>query len=180
MVSKIAARKTLIREPNESMRCITRFEAFKCWRVSLPKGLGGGQVYFSDSDYGGKEAALREARYYRDERFEEVGLPIMARVNITAVRMERGEVMPVYETTDQRGVQVVKGRWMETVKGRPKERTVQRSCSLHGAEDARRIVEAQVRLGIEREAARLAAAESQGLLKLGDGAVGSRRNRKAQ
>ena len=163
--------------PNESMRCISRYEAFKCWRVSVPKGLGGGQIYFNDSDYGGSLQSLQEARYFRDEKFEAVGLPLMARVSITAARRERGETLAIYDIEDRRGGRVVRGIWMETVSGKPRQRAVQRSCGKHGEERARAEVERLVREGIERESSRIEFAERNGTLAMGDGSVGSRRNR---
>lgn len=165
--------------PDPSMKCISRYEAFKCWRVALPKGLGGRQVYFNDSDYGGCQQALTEAAHFRDEQFVLAGVQIHARVNLTAQRQASDSHLPIYETTDHRGTLAVRGRWMTTVAGKPYQRTVSRSCTLHGREGAWRQVEDIVKSATADEAERIASAERNGTLGRGDGAVGSRRLRKS-
>ena len=60
------------RLPSASMKSIGWMSDAGLWRVQLPafaKGLAARQTYFSPRDYGGIEAALIEAQYFRDEVF---------------------------------------------------------------------------------------------------------------
>lgn len=64
---------TRLRRPPE-MRYISRFEAAgsKSWRVQYVRGRDKAlQVYFSDSAYGGAEAALDAAKRFRDDLLAE-------------------------------------------------------------------------------------------------------------
>tara|TARA_R110000868_G_scaffold249898_4_gene506378 strand:+ start:8360 stop:8866 length:507 start_codon:yes stop_codon:yes gene_type:complete len=161
----------------QSMLCISRMEDFKTWRVALPKGLGGRQQYFNDSDYGGKQAALLESIYYRDDAYTAADMPLHARLRLTTKRKESGCIVPIYEIVTPSGTSI-RGYWMSTENGVAKMKAIQRSCQTHGADRARQIVEAKVFEEIKKEATRLAEAEATGTLQLGDGAIGSRRNRK--
>ena len=60
------------RLPSASMKSIGWMSDAGLWRVQLPafaEGLAARQTYFSPRDYGGIEAALIEAQYFRDEVF---------------------------------------------------------------------------------------------------------------
>ena len=148
----------------------------------MPNSLSGkhcAQVYFNDSDYGGKDQALLEALTYRDNEYKKFDLPILSRIRVTKKRLAEGHTLAIYNCLHV-GIPVVRGRWMETVNGKPKQFHVLRSCNKYGAERAFEIVENILREKVSAEAARLAWREANGCLQLGDGAVGSRRNRKAK
>lgn len=76
------AREALTQRPLEH---ITRAHHRPGWVAKLPAWHPEGprSAHFSDVDYGGADAAMREACYWRDEQFDAAGLPLVlaSRVN---------------------------------------------------------------------------------------------------
>lgn len=92
-------RPNLVRSQHEVHR--SGRDRWAGWRVQLPRFCGGKQIYFSRHNYGGAEAALIEAQYFRDESFKAAGVGLHEPIRPTKKR-ERGQVLPVAETYDPR------------------------------------------------------------------------------
>lgn len=145
------------RLPSASMKSIGWMSDAGLWRVQLPafaEGLAARQTYFSPRDYGGIEAALIEAQYFRDEVFACRKYKPEAQTYLTRKRAVRGLALPISCVFDpRRQTHRVIGFWMETVDGVRKQRKVSRSVGRHGFEDAwyevAAIVSAKVGLPVE-------------------------------
>ena len=147
-----AAGRTL---PDPSMKCIEWRACWAGWRVQLPRFCGGKQIYFSHHNYGGAEAALIEAQYFRDEAFKAAGVGLYEPIRPTKKRRDRGQVLPVAETYDpRRNHYLVVGYWMETINGERKQRRISRVIGKRTREELWAEVEEIVRRKVSEEAQR--------------------------
>lgn len=154
--------------PDSSMKCVDWHKQWGAWRVLLPRFCGGGQSYFSPLNYGGVEAALIEAQYFRDEAYHTAGVSLHARIRPTKKRRERGQVLPITEIFDaRRNHTLVVGYWMETIDGVSQQRKVRRVIGPRSYDEAWAEVTAIVQSSVAAETLRrqaLAAKLASGLL----------------
>ncbi|ART61058.1 hypothetical protein CBP36_18945 (plasmid) [Acidovorax carolinensis] len=83
--------------PNASFRLIDYAASWGGWRVQLPGVLGHGTFYFYFSDYGGREPALIEAQYFRDEAYAKAGVDLYMRARQRFSKVARNSILNITE-----------------------------------------------------------------------------------
>lgn len=149
--------------PDPSFRLIDYHPSWYGWRVQLTGLVGAGVTYFQFSDYGGSEAALIEAQYFRDAAFAKAGVGLYMRVRQRFSKRAKNTVLSMFEATDRRnGRKAIVGTWVATEHGVSRQRRGSRSYGrIRSREAAWDEVESIVRAAVTQEAGdRRAAADA--------------------